>query len=346
MINFLKRFTLLKYLVRTAQPGQFTGALLDTRSDAEKSEDVHFSEIVGTASAVLWKEKYPDLIRRFPDFNQGNTGMCGAFSLRKSLGIMYQQKYNIFLDFFAPDIYQRRINKPQAGMILYDVMSIAAKGVTLTQFFNSTFNSDDDADAIKIEQWQRDVGATFSVSGSVKLPVDIDTIASVIQTTGKAPIALGFFTAGEWSKEAPYIVENGLSYSDPSALHHFYVFTDYSLYGGKKALVIEDSAWFGGLSRRILTEDWIKGRIIEIAYPMNFKFSVAQGDKPSYDGVTIVSAQKCLQYEGFFPTNIGYVENVGTFTRKALQLFQQKYGIPQTQTLDVTTVNKLAQIYP
>lgn len=327
-------------------PATFTGALIDNRPPQAKADDVHFSEIVGGAAAVLWKEKYPNAVRQFPDMNQNQTNMCGAFALRKSLGVMFQQKYGVFLDFFAPDIYRRRANYPQAGMMLYDMMNIASQGVTLTQFFNSTYYTDDQADSISIESWHRDVGRVFSVSGSVMLPNDIESIASVIQTTGKAPVGLTFFTLQEYAKEAPTIVENSMTYVDPRSLHHFITMTDFTLFKGGKYIVMEDSAWFGNMKRRLLSQNWIENRMIEVAYPMNFKFSVAVGDKPSYDGMTIVSAQKCLRYEGFFPSNIDYAENVGSFTRKAIQLFQQKYNLSVTQQLDIPTVAKLREIYP
>jgi hypothetical protein len=337
----------IKNLFAKQTPAQtFTGANLDNRSAAEKANDIHFSEIVGTANAVAWAEKYPDKIRKFPDLNQFYTNMCGAFALAKSLGIMFFQKYGVFINFFPPDIYQRRVNKGVPGMMLYDMMRIAAEGVTLTQFFNANYTNDSQAEGISIEQWHRDVGKVFSVKGDVVVPIDIDVIASVIQTTGKAPIGMTWFLSPEWSVERPTILNRLLGVSDPSSLRHFTCYPDFTLINGVKHIVTEDSAWFGGLKRRYLSEDWIKNRIVEIRYPMSFKFAVGAGDKPTYDGQTIISAQKCLRYEGFFPTNIDYAENVGSFTRQALKLFQQKYALAVTQQLDTATKKKLAMLYP
>lgn len=343
---FSKLFAFLKKALPMAQPPIFTGALKDDRSMDIQNQDIHFSEIVGTANVVNWTDKYPNTIRKFPDVNQGQTGMCGAFSLSKSLGIMFQQKYGTFIEFFQPDIYQRRANRPTQGMAMYDMMNIAGQGVTLKQFFNASYKNDDEADAIQIEQWQRDVGRVFSVVGSVRLPNDIEMIASVIQTTGKAPIELSFFNSSEWSREIPQIIDQTLTVDSFKAIRHFTVYSDFTLYQGKKYIVVEDSAWFGGINRRLISEEWINRRVTEVRYPMNFKFQVGAGNKPTYDGLTIMSAQQCLRYEGFFPTNIAFVENVGSFTRKALQFFQEKYGLPQTQALDMATKNKLLQLYP
>lgn len=324
----------------------FTGALLDMRPPEERAaNDVNFSEIVASAAPVNWQNKYPDKIRKFPDSNQFYTNMCGPFSLAKSLGVMFMQKYGVYLKFFEPDIYQRRANKGSPGMSMVDLFKIAGEGVTLSDFFNATYSDDVGAEGIKIEAWQRAVGGAFAVSGNVKLPNDMETIASVIQQTGKAPIQLTYFTSPEWSKEFPVILQSNLGLFSPGCLHHFTVYTDFTLANGKM-LVSEDSAWFGGFKRRFLNADWITNRVVEIRYPMNFKFQMAAGDRPSYDGLTVISAQKCLRYEGFFPTNIDYVENVGNFTKKALQLFQQKYGLAQTQALDTATKAKLLQLYP
>lgn len=321
------------------------GALLDSRTPEEKQDDIHFSEIVGTANVVNWVEK-GDKIRKFPDMNQGQTSMCGAFSLAKSFGVSYHAKYGKYLEFYPPDIYQRRVNKGTPGMMLYDMMRIAAEGITLAQFFDATYNSDEEADSIKIEQWHRDIGKVFAVSGNVIIPNDIEIIASVIQTTKKAPIGLTWFRSKEWSLEVPVILNRALGVFDLISLRHFTAWTDYTLLNGQKVIVTEDSSWFGGFRRRYLTEDWIKNRVFEIRYPMNFKFAVNLGDRPTYDGATIISAQKCLRYEGFFPLNIEYAENVGAFTRKAIQLFQQKYGLPVTQALDVSTKRKLLELFP
>lgn len=334
-------------MIRNANKDLYhTGALLDNRTPEEKANDIHFSEIVASANPVVWTEKYPSKVRRFPKMNQNQTNMCGAFALPKSLGIMFSQKYGKFIEFYPPDIYQRRANKTSAGMMLHDMMRIAKEGVTLAQFFKADYYTDADAEKIGIEQWHRDVGKIFAVEGDVIIPNDIETIASVIQTTGKAPIFLTYFTAGEYSKEMPYIVEKSLRIDGSNTLRHFIVGVDTTLYKGVKAIYIEDSAWFGGFSERLLTEDWIKNRVYEVRYTMNFKFSIKTGDRPSYDGQTIVSAQKCLRYDGLFPDNVDLIENLGPLTRKAISLFQQKYKIAVTSNLDLSTKDMLRKLFP
>lgn len=334
-------FTVFKYLFRINNQKEFIGALLDNRSDKEKEDDIHINDIVASVNVVNWKEKLE--IRKFPDYNQYNSFMCGANSLSKAIGIAYNAIYGVFIPFSRIDIYQRRINKPEAGMSLTDMFRIANEGITLEQLTPKVIREDSEADDYKIEDFKREVGKIFSINSGINVPSNIDTIASVIQTTGKGVILLTYFNSGEWSKEKPYIVDKNLTVYD--SLRHFVVATDFTLINGVKYIVIEDSAWFGGFNRRYLNEEWINKRVYSAMYPMNFKFQKTDINKPIYDGKTIISAQQCLRSEGLFPTNVSFINSFGPVTKKAVKDFQIRYNLPVTSQLDETTRNKLIQLY-
>lgn len=339
-------FTALKYILRSTNQSRPTGALVDERPDAEKANDPTFAEVVGSAAPVAWQEKWPDAIRRFPDQDQKQSFTCGANALSKSEAVHFAQKYG-YLPFSRPDIYQRRSNMPAAGMAMWDMFDIASKGLVPTSFTAEKperLFQDSDYEALPIDRWAKGL-EPFKVRGNVKLPADVEAIASVIQQTGKAPVALTYFTAGEWSKEIPYIVESGMRVGDPSALRHFVAITDFTLYNGRKYLVVEDSAWFGGYRRRLASEEWVRERFYEVRYGMNFAFE--QGtSRPSYDGLTVVSAQLCLRSLGYFPTNVATAEVVGPVTRQAIAKFQAANGLPQTQALDPETKKALHAQFP
>jgi hypothetical protein len=339
MIDFFKKLFSLK-----TTPPPFTGALPDDRQPSERVNDVHFSEIVAMANAVNWTTKDPSLFRQFPILNQYQSFMCGANALSKAWGISLSQKYGKYVQLSRGDIYNRRINSPQAGMLLYDMFTIASFGATLEQLTNEVIESDADSAALQIDSLERAVGSGFAINQGIYVSNDIDTIASVIQTTGKGVILLTYFLSSEWSAYNPTIQNRLLGSSDPSALLHYVVAVDYTLYNGVKSLVVEDSAWFGGLNRRIISEDWVENRVIQGAYPMNFKYGTT-GTKPQYDGVTITSAQRCLQYDGDFPLNISIAENWGPTSRASGLKFQQKYGLPQTGLLDEQTKNMLHRLF-
>jgi hypothetical protein len=336
-------FTLLKYWFRNDNPLK-TGALLDNRQPDEKKDDIQFDEIVASANYVSWLTK--PSYRSFPELDQERSFTCGANALSKALGISFAQKYGRYIQFSRADIYQRRNIKPQQGMYLYDMFNIASEGVTLEDLVNKSLSTDEDYDGADVESWAKDIGKVFTISKGVYIQNDIDTIASVISTTGKGVILTTYFLGGEWARYIPVIIDPTLSSGSINALRHFVTAVDYTLVDGKKYLVIEDSAHFGGLSQRLVSEEWVKNRVTSCAYPMNFKFMLNDGGKPTYDGFTVISAQECLRYEGMFPTNVSYSENVGPVTRKALALFQTKYGLKVTQSIDIPTKNKLALLYP
>ena len=333
-------FTLLKYWLRNENPLP-TGALIDDRKPIEKIDDVHFEEIVASAAPVNWVTKTS--FRTYPVLNQRSSYTCGANALSKSWGIQLEQKYGKYVQLSRGHIYQRRIGKGE-GMALHDMFRIASEGATLEQLTGEEIYKDADADKLPIDTLQNALGQVFAVNKGIYLGNDIETIASVIQTTGKGVIMLAYFLSGEWSKEYPTIVNPLLTVNDPSSLRHFIVAVDYTLINGKKYLVIEDSAHFGAINRRFLSEEFIKNRVMGAGYLMNFKYGTSK--KVSYDGWTIISAQECLQAEGLFPTNISFAENIGNVTRGALEKFQKKYGLTVTRTLDTDTKNLLHRLYP
>lgn len=321
----------------------FTGALLDERTPIEKVDDVNLGDIVGSINVVNWTNKSP---RSFPVYNQFLSNMCGANALSKALGISFSMTYGSYLGFSRADIYQRRVNKPGAGMMLFDMFNIASKGVTLEQLTPQEILVDSDADNLRIESFKKEVGKIFAITGAIIVPINIEQIASVIQTTGKGVVLLTWFLANEWSKQIPVILDPTLKIRDNRALRHFVTAMDFTMINGVKYLYVEDSAHFGGFHTRLLSEEWINKRVADAMYPMSFKFTPGVSNKPSYDGTTIISAQKCLQFEGLFPTNISFIESLGPVTKKAITDFQKKYNIQQTGTLGPITKAKLTELYP
>ncbi len=336
-------FNFLKSLIQEANIPENTGALV-----SHDEAPVVIADIVGKANAVDWKSK--TTYRSFPAFNQKRSNECGAFSGKKHMGIKYSLKYGNFIEFSEEDIYQRRYNKGSAGMYLPDLMNILKSGPTLKILTNVDNVTDADADNCKIEAWKRDVGKIFASDQEIYIPAgDFDTIASVIQTTGKSVISLMFFMADEWAASIPQYKYPSLRWDGFSTLRHFINIVDYVYINNQELLVVEDSAWFGGLNTRFLTREFFQARNTPVpmanAYLMNFKFE--QGiDKPTYNGSTIISAQECLRSEGLFPSNIAFAENIGPITRTALINFQKKYGLPQSAIIDESTKAKLHQLYP
>lgn len=342
------------------QKQQFgTGALEDPRTPDERQKDYQFQEIVASINPVNWIEKKPEEWRKFPIFNQNGSGSCVAQTAAKLLGILYWLKNGDYVHFSATHIYQRRQNKPASGMWGVDALNIARKGVTLEVLAPSQGMNDAQMDAVRIENYKEEVGAIFKVNNYVILPIgDIETIASIIQTTGKGVMVWYKFNYDEWL-DVPTIKTN-----DPK-LHHSVTAVDFTLYQGKKALIIEDS-WgiqYAIQGRRIITEDFHKERNTFAAYLINFKFAEQTTEKPKYNFMRdlnfnetsndVKALQDILKYEGLFPINTESTGYYGAITAKAVLAFQKKYKVADDAELDALggrivgpkTRSKLNELY-
>lgn len=358
MINFIKN------LFKKTYPG--TGALPDTRPDSEREKDYQFKEIVASADPVNWVEKPQSAWRKFPIFNQNGSGSCVAQTMAKLLGIMYFLKNQLYVHFSATHIYQRRSNKPAGGMAAVDAFDIARKGVTLEELVPSQSMTDPQMDGISIPDYKQKVGEVFKIGNYVILPIqDIDTIASVIQKTNKGVMVWYFFEYAEW-ENVPSIKNLNLTALSGTAVRHSVTAVDFTLYQGKKALIIEDS-WgpnFGVGGQRVITEDFHKSRNLFAAYPITFQFEEqSTPTKPQYTftkelkfGQTnndIKSLQDILKYEGLFPINTESTGYYGSITAKAILAWQKKHQVASDAELDQLagkvvgpkTIEKLNQLY-
>lgn len=359
-----------------------TGANLDTRPETERQKDHSFVETVASANVVNWVEKPENQWRKFPEQNQNGSSSCVAQTVKKCLGIMYWLKHGTFVRFSATHIYQRRSNRPAGGMFGVEAFDLAMKSITLEELVASESMTDGQMDSKKVENYHDEVGKVFTIGGHLgTLNGDIDNIASIIQTTGKGVMVWFYFTAAEWSKLIPVVEVGLIDERDHRALRHSVTAVDYTLYKGKKALIIEDSAHFGGLSRRIITEDFFKKRHYFGRYPMNFRFQGAVStNKPTYnfsptkilsfiplnsagqisDPVKnaaqkndVIALQNILKFEGLFPSNVESTGYFGSMTAKWVLAFQKKHNVDSDASLDPLqgrtvgpkTISVLNQLY-
>lgn len=342
-----------------------SGALLDTRLSEEKERDYTQKEIVASISPVNWVEKPQSQWRKFPIFNQNGSGSCVAQTLAKIMGVMYWLINGVYVHFSATHIYQRRNNKPQPGMAGVEAFDIARDGVTLEELVPSQNLTDEQMDGVMIAPYKEDVGKIFALPKYVQTNIqDIDTIASTIQATGKAVMVWFYFNIDEWT-EVPTI-----KYPELTALtaqgRHSVAAVDFTMYQGKKALIIEDS-WgtsYGMAGQRVITEDFFKVRNFFAAYPINFRFQEPTPvNKPSYtftvpltygqQNIDITGLQNILKYEGMFPGNADSTGYYGEITRKGVLAFQQKYAVDTPENLAALngkrvgslTIKKLNELY-
>lgn len=324
-----------------------TGALIDTRTEKEKEKDYKFEEIVASINPVYWHEKKIEEWKKYPIFDQGKSNACVAFSVSKILGILYYLKNNNFVAFSSAHIYQKRINKPNPGMLGINALDIAREGVTLEVLLPSQNLNDEEIDNLKIEKYKEDVGKIFKINNYVLLPVkDIDLIASTIQTTQKGIMVWFYFKLDEWNNIEPTIKYPNLNLYSETTLRHSVVAVDFTIWKNKKALIIEDS-WginFGIKGQRIITEDFYKERNFFAAYPINFVFEENFNNKINHkflkdlkfgdknEDVKIL--QDILKKEGLFPSNVDSTGYYGIITAKAVYKWQVKYLVDTLENLN------------
>lgn len=331
------------------KPG--TGALLDTRSGEEKLKDYKFEEIVAAVNPVNWVEKGQSAWRKFPIFNQNGSGSCVAQTGAKLLGIMYWLLNGIYVHFSATDLYQRRSNRPGGGMIGVNAFDIMTKGVTLEELVPSQNMSDAQMDGVAVPDYKRKVGEIFKIASNfVQPPIkDIDTIASIIQTTGKGVMVWFYFDYAEWT-DHPFIKFPTLDLYAAATCRHSVTAVDFALVNGVKCLIIEDS-WgptYGLGGQRVIDETFFKTRNWFAAYPVNFQFNDQVNPQPQPQpqpapgkphhvfntdmelndkNAEVVALQDCLKYDGDFPTNTASTGLYGSITVAAVKKFQDKYNI-------------------
>jgi hypothetical protein len=348
-----------------------SGALIDVRPPEEKEKDYHFGEIVAAANPVNWVEKPQSAWRKFPIFNQDGSGSCVAQTMSKLLGILYWLLNQLYVHFSATHIYQRRANKPSGGMAGVDAFNIARQGATLEELVPSQNLNDSQMDGTVIPQYKQDVGKVFKIGNYVSLPVkDIDTIASIIQTTSKGVMVWFYFKIDEWT-DAPTVKYANLDLNAGDTARHSVTAVDFTLYQGKKALIIEDS-WgtTAGLNgQRVITEDFFRVRNWFAAYPINFAFDDQTQPQPQpspgpakpkytftkplvfipWDAIKnqpaevalhesqkadVVALQNILRYEGLFPSNVSSTGYYGSITAKAVDSFQRVHQVAPLSELD------------
>jgi len=373
---------LRKILDRIIGGKKNTGALLDFRSLEAKIKDYKFREVVATVNAVQWVEKPQSQWRKFPEQNQYMQFSCVAQTVRKMMRIIYYLRTGEMVDFSSSHLYKRRANAPFPGMIGSDALEIARrKGVTLESLLPSVQANDKAIDALKVEEYKEEVGAVFKVPNYLIMDDDIGDIevaASVVQTTKKGVMAWFFFQENEWNSFVPVIRNNSLESGAPGVLRHSVTIVDYTLWEGKRAVIIEDSAWFGGINRRVITEDFFKARNFFLAYMISFRFDdqlsevpqlptpqaiLADPNRPRYTfnkdlafSVTfftdkdVVALQNILKYEKVFPSNIASSGYFGSITAKAVLTWQKNHGLSdlvpfQGRVVEAFTRGKLNEIY-
>jgi len=319
----------------------YQGCILNQTPEQE-ARNYSQREFVSSPATVNWTEKKQENWNRYPIRNQDGSSSCVAMTMSKELSIIFQQKYGKYIEFSSAFTYQNRNNLASLGCTSIDLYSVFPKlGNIYESFMPSQNMSESQIMAVKEESWFKDLAKVHSIK-RIALPLDFETVASTVQQTGKGVMIWVSFSASEWTN-IPKVSNK------PITSGHSICVTDYTLVDGKKYLVVDDS-W--GLNQamngqRLISEEYFSARCFLASYLMAFTLGEQKLiDRPSYDG-TIISLQKCLQFDGVFPMNVPFYEGIGAITTSAIIKFQKKYNInPPLGYFGSLTTAKIIELFP
>lgn len=322
------------------------GANIDTRPPEQAArEDVTAAEVIAAAASVDWREMRPEDVRTFGVQDQSGKSDCVAETRRKLKRIMLKVNKGLDLDFSSVAFYRKRVNYPGEGMIAADAIQLDQNiGMTLNELVPSDeVRSELAANAIEPEAYNDEIAKVFRTGDTdiIFVPGDLETIAGTIQKTRKGVMIWFFATVAEWSKLVPTLDIPDLTLGDNRAVVvHSVAAVEPALYNGQKGLWLDDSAHFGGLSRRFVTEEFFKKRNWFASYPQAFKFDTGTTTRPThffskdlqfsatfFTDPDVVALQEILKYEGVFPLNVDSTGYFGALTLEAVKKLQTKHGI-------------------
>jgi hypothetical protein len=235
---------------------KYNGAINDPVDERD-----YQSKEIGFYAPVEWIEKKE--FRQFQNKDQDGSLSCVAQAVSKILGIENYLEEGRYLELSARDIYVRRSNAPAGGMIYREAMKIGNEsGATLEALIPSESKSEVQMNDITDRTPYTDIVGRLGRGGAyISININsIDEIASII-ATGKA-VLLGFrFDYNEWDLEVP-VIKAGSQLS----CGHGVAGVDFTLYNGKKAIVIDESWGFKNIKQRIITEEWFNGRCVSAWY--------------------------------------------------------------------------------
>lgn len=313
----------------------------DTQSEEQKAKNYKLEEVCTAPAPVVWFEK--QILTSYPIRDQDGSGQCVCMTYATELGIIFKQKYGVWMDFSSSYPYQARKYPLQSGCTSEDIYSIFPKiGNVYEAFMPSQQMTDSQAMAVKKEPYFEDLAKVYKVM-RVSLPIDFETVASTIQATGKGVMVWFKFSVPEWT-DIPQVLPQ------PTTSGHSVIAVDFTLRNGKKYLVINDS-WglkYAVKGQRFISEEYFNARCFLASYLKTFEIQnndIQPLGKPTFDG-SIVSAQKCWKWLGLFPANVPEIENMGPISTQACIKFQNLFGIvPPLGVLGPKTKAKLSELF-
>jgi hypothetical protein len=311
-----------------------TGVTIDTRSPEEKSKDYLHEE--ATSPSPIYGTKPVE--SPYPLENQNQTSTCIAHGTTLSLGVATAGSGRGYTRLSKEFVYRLRSNYPQPGMWLQGAFE--AERINGSCLYSTLPNhqTEAEANAVIITPQMLTEASIFKGQEYYQFddPTNIDSLAQA-SSQGYAVAIIIYASYREWAQKYPQILDNVLFATAP--VRHCITILPNSAFveNGKKYVMIQDSAWFGSIQLRYVSEDFIKARCYGAGYWKSVSMKKGAGDRPLHtfdvhqslsigmSGPEVKALQDILIYEGFLPSdlNTGYF---GGRTQAGVKAFQSEYA--------------------
>lgn len=307
---------------------KFIGVLPDNRPLSEQAKDWQATELVdaGIMTPVFRTVKKNEW-KKYTLRDQNGSGSCVSQALAKGFEVLYFKKTGKIVVFSATPIYQKRQNKPDAGMYIHDAFAIAVKTGTCPESYVASQNmTDAQMDAAQLPVNYEEINNFLDAIAYVAVPKDFDYVAAWVEQNGYANLHIAA-DRKSWSRDFPKLG------SLNRGIRHAVAAVDAVTYKGVQYIVIEDS-WgefgeFKGqrlISREVFNDMFTNGAGFTVLdydvtdrlkfQPFTVKMEFGQTSEE------VARLQTYLREKGYFPQGTRSTGYYGNITALAVYNFQ------------------------
>jgi hypothetical protein len=306
----------------------FVGVLPDDRKPEEQARDWQAEELASSASMVpTFRKVGKNKWKKYTIRDQNGSGSCVAQAIAKGFEVLYKKETGKTVVFSATPIYQKRQNRPSAGMYIHNAFTIAVQnGTCPEENCPSQFMTDVQMDATPLPLNYEELNDFLDAVAYVSMPKDFDYVAAWVEKHGYINLHIAA-DRRSWSKDFPSLGSRNRGIS------HAVAAVDAVTYNNKQYIVIEDS-WgeFGEFTgQRLLSRE-----VFNDMFTRGAGFTVLQYDvkpKAKFDTFNVWMEfgqrndevrrlQDFLKAKGFFPSNVESTGFYGNITALAVYNYQ------------------------
>lgn len=289
------------------------GLTPDIRSAIDISKDYIHAEVAPQAVVLNWNRDIsgaPVYSVRNQDGSSSCVAQAGAKALETMTGVVQS----------AHPPYRRRADFPSLGMYLQNYGDLLRHLGTTTEVLDPSQNMSE-------AQMNADIMVETPLTETMYITADftdMDVLATAIETQKHCILTIRS-SYEEWDVDKPIVLSNVPTFGH--AICATYYFTDEL---GQKCVLIDESWGLRHITKRVLTESFIKARATGAMYflpnppiptPVKPHFVFSSTLSFGQSNLSIKNLQDALKYFGYFPniTSTGYF---GSITAASLLKWQ------------------------